>query len=139
MSKTRNPSVRRGCERGVAALTVATGLALIGTGLLTGAAGAASMSATITVTQNKTWGPTLTLKGGDTRVPTYQGLHRQEHVHGQVRDGMGARRAGGGPEEARRNGREPPRFLHPLRRECAKSRTKASPSTPSSVTRRLAR
>jgi predicted lipoprotein with Yx(FWY)xxD motif len=66
MSKTRNPSVQRSRERGVAAVTVATGLALIATGVLTGTAGAASMTPTIAVTQNSTWGPTLTLKGGDT-------------------------------------------------------------------------
>jgi predicted lipoprotein with Yx(FWY)xxD motif len=66
MSNTHKRSIRRGRERGVAAATIATGLALIATGVLTGSAGAASMTTTITVTQNKTWGPTLTLKGGDT-------------------------------------------------------------------------
>jgi predicted lipoprotein with Yx(FWY)xxD motif len=66
MSTTPKQSVRRGCERGLAAVAVTAGLALVGTAVLTGAAGAASMSATIAVAQNKTWGATLTLKGGDT-------------------------------------------------------------------------
>jgi predicted lipoprotein with Yx(FWY)xxD motif len=66
MSKTRKRSVKRGRELGVAAVTAATGVALIATAVLTGTAGAASTAATITVTQNKTWGSTLTLKGGDT-------------------------------------------------------------------------
>lgn len=66
MSRTPNPSVKRARERGIAGLTVASGLALIATGVLTGMAGAASMTPTITVAQNKTWGPTLTLKGGET-------------------------------------------------------------------------
>jgi predicted lipoprotein with Yx(FWY)xxD motif len=66
MSKTRKRSVQRGCERAVAAVAVTAGLALVGTAVLTGAAGAASATGTITVTQSKTWGATLTLKGGDT-------------------------------------------------------------------------
>jgi predicted lipoprotein with Yx(FWY)xxD motif len=66
MSKTRKRSVRRGHERGVAAATVATGLALIATAVLTSSAGAATATTTITVTQNKTWGRTLTLKDGNT-------------------------------------------------------------------------
>jgi predicted lipoprotein with Yx(FWY)xxD motif len=66
MSKTRKRSIRRGHERGIAAATVATGLALIATAVLTGTAGASSTTITITVAQNKTWGPTLTLKDGVT-------------------------------------------------------------------------
>jgi predicted lipoprotein with Yx(FWY)xxD motif len=65
MSLTRTPSNRRNRDRRVAAATVATGLALLATAVLSSSAGAASTT-TITVTQNKTWGPTLTLKGGDT-------------------------------------------------------------------------
>ncbi len=66
MSRAHTQSIRNGRERGVAAITAATGLALMATALLTSGAGAASSTATITVTHNKSWGPTLTLANGDT-------------------------------------------------------------------------
>ena len=65
MSITPKRSVLRGRERGVAAATVVTGLALLATAALTSTAGAATAT-TIKVSQNKTWGATLTLKDGDT-------------------------------------------------------------------------
>lgn len=68
MSKTDTRFAARSHERGVAAATVATvatGLALIATVAFTSTAGAAS-APTITVSQNKTWGATLTLKDGAT-------------------------------------------------------------------------
>lgn len=64
MSITRTPSTHRNRDRGVAAASVATGLALLASAMLTSTAGAVTAK-TITVSQNKTWGPTLTM-GGDT-------------------------------------------------------------------------
>jgi predicted lipoprotein with Yx(FWY)xxD motif len=54
-------------RRGFATLAlVASGATLAATTVLPGVSGASSGSTTITVSQNKTWGPTLTLKDGFT-------------------------------------------------------------------------
>jgi len=54
-------------RRGFAAIAlVASGASLLATTVLAGVSGASSGPTTITVSQNKTWGPTLTLKDGFT-------------------------------------------------------------------------
>ncbi|HWD96523.1 MAG TPA: hypothetical protein VG246_08900 [Acidimicrobiales bacterium] len=65
MSNTPRANFQRAHGRNAAVVAVATGLALLATAALTGTAGAAT-STSITVSQNKTWGATLTLKGGNT-------------------------------------------------------------------------
>jgi predicted lipoprotein with Yx(FWY)xxD motif len=62
MSITPTSSARRNRDRAVAAVAAATGLALITSAMLLSTAGAVTAK-TITVTQNKTWGPTLTMNG----------------------------------------------------------------------------
>jgi predicted lipoprotein with Yx(FWY)xxD motif len=54
-------------RRGLAAIVImASGASLLATTVLPGVSGASSGSTTIKVSQNKTWGPTLTLKDGFT-------------------------------------------------------------------------
>ncbi len=62
MSMTRTSSMHRNRDRGIAAVATATGLALLTSAVLLSTAGAVTAK-TITVTQNKTWGPTLTMNG----------------------------------------------------------------------------
>jgi len=61
--RTRQKSSRRRLSA-IAALTA--GASLLGSAVLPAVSGASSGSITITVSQNKTWGPTLTLKDGFT-------------------------------------------------------------------------
>jgi predicted lipoprotein with Yx(FWY)xxD motif len=54
-------------HRGIVALAVlTTSAAVVGSMVVPAMSGAAASPTTVTVTQNKTWGPTLTLKNGDT-------------------------------------------------------------------------
>jgi predicted lipoprotein with Yx(FWY)xxD motif len=122
MSTTRT---RRNRDRAVAAVAAATGLALITSAMLLSTAGAVTAK-TITVTQNKTWGPTLTMNG-DT-------LYRltKDSTNKSVCTGKCA--TVWLPVELAATS-----VRLPALRVCAKSRTKASRSTPSPATRRLAK
>lgn len=66
----KKPSSRTGpriSRRSLTTLAVlSTGAALVAAVAPSGASGASSTPTTIAVSQNKTWGPTLTLKNGDT-------------------------------------------------------------------------
>ncbi|HEV7958116.1 MAG TPA: hypothetical protein VGP11_01510 [Acidimicrobiales bacterium] len=62
MSIARTQSTHRNRDRSIAAAAVATGLALLASATITVSAGAVTAK-TITVTQNKSWGPTLTMNG----------------------------------------------------------------------------
>jgi predicted lipoprotein with Yx(FWY)xxD motif len=58
---------RRISSRGIAAIALlASGTSILALTALPGVSGASSGATTITVSQNKTWGPTLTLKNGFT-------------------------------------------------------------------------
>lgn len=61
----RGPKTPRNYERLVAGAMVTAGLTLISTAIFSTYAGAATQI-TVAVAQNKSWGPTLSLKNGDT-------------------------------------------------------------------------